>query len=255
LPCARIFESFYPERTALPRHGHATAHICFVLDGSYRETIGGEVHERGPGSAIYYPAGSAHAEEHHRAGRHFLIELDSLWLDQAIGARSIPAQPVELPADVRPMLRRLTTGTRQPDAAFHLLIESTLLELLARIGRPARSRPPSGERWLHRIQLTLDETFLSPPSLSELAREAGVHPAHLTRAFRRALGCSVGSYVRRLRVEYAWQRISRGAEPLSMIALEAGFADQSHMSRVLRRQTGVTPAAIRELGTAIQRRH
>jgi AraC family transcriptional regulator len=51
--------------------------------------------------------------------------------------------------------------------------------------------------------------------------------------------------VRRLRVDWALRELSTSARSLSEIALDAGFADQSHFTRVFKRQVGVSPGAFR----------
>jgi AraC family transcriptional regulator len=84
-------------------------------------------------------------------------------------------------------------------------------------------------------------------SLDEVARTAGVHPAHLARSFRCHFRCSAGEYVRRLRVEHACRELCRRDTPLAAVALEAGFGDQSHLTVVFKRHTGLTPAAYRKL--------
>ncbi len=82
-------------------------------------------------------------------------------------------------------------------------------------------------------------------SLGGLAREVGVHPVTLARAFRRTYGCSIGEYVRRLRIVGAARRLEASDQSLAEIAMAAGFADQSHFSNVFKRQTGLSPSAFR----------
>jgi AraC family transcriptional regulator len=84
-------------------------------------------------------------------------------------------------------------------------------------------------------------------SLAELAAAASVSADHLARAFRRHQGCTVGEYVRRLRVELACRLLAESEEPLAQVALAAGFSDQSHFTKVFRRRMGTTPAAFRKL--------
>jgi AraC family transcriptional regulator len=81
--------------------------------------------------------------------------------------------------------------------------------------------------------------------LQQVATEAGVHPAHLARVFRRHHRCTIGSYLRRLRLDAACRQLVSGERPLADIALAAGFADQSHFSRLFRAATGVTPTHYR----------
>lgn len=107
---------------------------------------------------------------------------------------------------------------------------------------PSPSSPPA---WLCRIRDHLHDCAGVAPPVRELARAAGVHPVSLARAFRRAYGVTVTEYARRLRVRAASDRIASTALPLARIACEAGFADQAHLTRELRRETGLTPGALR----------
>jgi AraC family transcriptional regulator len=68
---------------------------------------------------------------------------------------------------------------------------------------------------------------------------------HLAREFRRHFGCSVGEYGRKLRIDLVCVELVRTRAALSEIALACGFFDQSHFTRVFKRQTGFSPAAYR----------
>jgi AraC family transcriptional regulator len=83
--------------------------------------------------------------------------------------------------------------------------------------------------------------------VSEVAQAAGVHPAHLARGFRTYFKTSLGSYIRRLRVEFAARELVQSEASLATVALAAGFADQSHFTRLFKRHTGFTPNAYRRL--------
>jgi AraC family transcriptional regulator len=72
-----------------------------------------------------------------------------------------------------------------------------------------------------------------------------VDPATLARGFRRAFDCTVGDRIRRLRVEHATRALTETTDPLSLIALNAGFYDQPHFTNVFRRYMGMTPAEYR----------
>lgn len=65
------------------------------------------------------------------------------------------------------------------------------------------------------------------------------------RVFRRYYGMTPGEYVRRLRLEWALERIQRTAVPLASIALECGFADQSHLTRAFRQRFGLASSRFR----------
>ncbi len=105
-------------------------------------------------------------------------------------------------------------------------------------------RPEPIPVWLRKAHEIVSERFVRPLGLRLLAREVGVHPAHLARSFRSAYGHSIGELIRHLRVEHVKTRILEGAS-LSAAAMEGGFADQSPMTRTFASATGMTPSAFR----------
>jgi AraC family transcriptional regulator len=60
--------------------------------------------------------------------------------------------------------------------------------------------------------------------------------------FRQQYGCTVGDYVRKLRLDFASRQLATSSASLAAIALAAGFADQSHFTKAFRRASGMTPA-------------
>jgi transcriptional regulator GlxA family with amidase domain len=79
-------------------------------------------------------------------------------------------------------------------------------------------------------------------SVSMLSSLIGLSRSYFSRAFRSTVGRTPHAYLVRLRIERAMRLMADTRAPLSDVALAAGFADQSHLSRSFRRTTGVTPA-------------
>jgi AraC-like DNA-binding protein len=131
----------------------------------------------------------------------------------------------------------------RPDAYTPLALEGLTLELRAAVARQrdAAHREPR----LDSVRDMLMQDFSSPPSLSKIASEIGLHPSHLARVFRANYGESIGEHGRRLRLEWAAQRLVGSDEGLASIATRAGFADQSHLTREFKRRFGVTPGRYR----------
>ena len=118
------------------------------------------------------------------------------------------------------------------------------LEILAhaaRGGAPATNLPARIPRWLDRVRERLHDQGCLRPSLTELAQLAGVHSTHLARTFHRLCHCTIGEYLRRLRLARARELLAAGDRPLAQVARECGFYDQSHFTRVFGRYVGVTP--------------
>jgi AraC-like DNA-binding protein len=82
-------------------------------------------------------------------------------------------------------------------------------------------------------------------SLTELAQTLAVSPHHLSRVFRSITGHSIARHRMRLRARTAAERLARGDDDLARLAADLGFADQSHLCRVLRSEIGTTPSALR----------
>jgi AraC family transcriptional regulator len=142
---------------------------------------------------------------------------------------------------------RLAAELRAQDESWPLAAEGLALQLLAlaaRVDAPATRRRPC---WLRDAQELLHERSPQAASLSELAAEVGVHPAHLARSFRQAYGVTVGEYARALRLEWAADRLGDDMLSLAQVAAEAGFADQSHFTRAFHGWAGTTPGRYREL--------
>jgi AraC family transcriptional regulator len=119
-------------------------------------------------------------------------------------------------------------------------------QLLRRYSRTADAMPRIG---LTRRQLRTTVDFInshlaSDLSLSEIAAVAGMSASYFKTLFKRTTGLPVHQYVMRRRVDCAVNLISRGRLRLSAAALQAGFADQSHMARCVRRIMGVTPTEV-----------
>jgi AraC family transcriptional regulator len=116
--------------------------------------------------------------------------------------------------------------------------------VLARVAHDAERAPP---RWLLRVRDLIHARFREPIRIADVASEADVHPGHLARAFRQHFRMTLGSYVRTLRLEWVAARLLESEQSLAGIALAAGFADQSHLTRAFKQYSGLTPQAYRRI--------
>ncbi len=125
-------------------------------------------------------------------------------------------------------------------------MESLILEVLVDASRAAVAEPTHPQpKWLERARDLIHESVNQPLTLSSIAREVGIHPAHLARRFRAHYHRSIGGYMRRLRIERAARELADSNASIADISFRSGFCDQSHFSRVFREHTGLTPAAFR----------
>lgn len=130
--------------------------------------------------------------------------------------------------------------------------ERALLLVASALERNDRLRTQSGRPATSRARRTLIDdarvALAADPgqSLPALARSLSVSPHHLSRLFRALTGHTISRHRMRLRARAALERLAAGERNLARLAADLGFADQGHLCRVVRSETGSTPSALRE---------
>lgn len=228
-------------------HMHDEAQVILVTRGNYISSA-----KQMPGVSagpviVFNPPGTIHRDRFAAVGGQFV----SICLPASAWDAVAPGRPGACVAhrmDIRAMATayRLAAELARWDFASPLEHEAgchALLGLAADLPRRDTTARPA---WLERACERLREPDDATPTLQALADDAGVHPVHLARGFRRHLGCSPGAYLRRARLERAAQLMAGGAG-LADAACAAGFHDQSHLHRILKAEVGLRPAALRTL--------
>jgi AraC-like DNA-binding protein len=111
-----------------------------------------------------------------------------------------------------------------------------------RLALPAAGAEPQA---VARARAYLHAHAAEPVTLAALAREVGLSPFYLVRAFRRAVGLPPHTYLDSVRVRRAQELIAAGT-PLAEVADAVGYSSQSHFTTRFRRILGVTPGRYRE---------
>ena len=126
------------------------------------------------------------------------------------------------------------------DACTLLDQESPAEPLTARIARPIQAG--SLAAWQRRRVLDyIEENLGAKLAIDEMARTIDLSNSHFSRAFKSTFAASPMAYVATRRIERAKRMMLACTESLAEIALECGFADQSHLNRQFRRVVGMTP--------------
>jgi AraC family transcriptional regulator len=244
-----VLESAYTPNLRIPPHEHAEAFFDFVLDGGCSETNDGRTRDRQPLTLAFHPAGEVHSSCWHGSEPRCLhIEIAPLLLSRVRQYSPVLDRPAYFPEGTAGLLAtRLYNEFQHSDDVSPLVIEGLALELLGECARPAsrsvERRPP---RWLAQVRDLLNDRFAEHLTLDNIADSVGVHPAHLGRVFRHFHGCTIGAYVRKVRIDVACRCLATSDTSLVEVALATGFADQSHFSRTFKRQTAMSPAAFRK---------
>lgn len=163
------------------------------------------------------------------------------------GGRGALRFPIE-PRDGRELaagLLLLEQQLLQPDSV--LGTQQSFAAWVALLLRNAEAPPPEPRglrerRATSRARELLHERLEPEFGLTELADEVGLSKAYLVRAFKRELGLPPHEYQMQLRVAHARRLLAAGV-PATQVAQDAGFYDQSHLTRWFKRVLGVTPGA------------
>lgn len=228
-----------------PRHSHDQFGVGVIMFGAQRSWSGIGPVSASPGDVILSNPGEMHdgapLDCSARAWR-------MIYLDPALLAAEVEEEagrPVEIvrPVARDPLLARhfaapfacLTAA--QPD---RLATEENLLRsLMCLLRRHGRARPcsagrlPSVEKVLHRLDSAPDARVC----LAELAALVGVSRFQFLRGFAREVGITPHAYLVQRRVCVARRLLADGQTP-AQAAAQAGFADQSHMTRAFVRHLG-----------------
>ena len=242
-----LTETAYDARCKLRPHAHESSYFCFVLQGAYTERFGHREVVCKPSSLSFRPSGLTHEDRvHDAAARIFVMEISPRWIEKlrADSLRLTNASEFSGGAMSR-IIARLNREFHKSDTAAKLAIEGLALELLAEAARRPRGESGNAPAWLRQAREMILEHFPETFRLTEIAAAVDVHPVYLATAFRQRFGVSIGEFVRQLRIEHACGELAKGDTSLADIALRAGFADQSHFSKVFKSYVGTTPARYR----------
>lgn len=145
------------------------------------------------------------------------------------------------------LLTALTsTLNDEPDSAKRCLDRAAELLQTADFAPPPRCVKGGLAPWQVRSVATHVESNLDKPiKSSELATVVRLDPGYFCRVFRESFGEPPLRYVTRRRIERAQRMMLSTDTSLCQIALDCGFADQAHFSRLFRRVAGDTPRAWR----------
>jgi AraC family transcriptional regulator len=241
-------ERQYPGGCATPVHAHERPLFCVVLEGAYEEQQSSKRLYCTPATTLFHAAEEEHLERFSEYGaRSLIVELEPAWVQRVreiarIGIHNSAAQDS---GPLRPMGSRLYREFLTGDPASRLIIEGLLFEMTGEFLRVEDRRESRRPRWLARAVEMIQDNFPRKLTLASIADEVGVHPVHLAQSFRRFHGCTIGDYVRRIRIDYACQELVRSDTSLIEVATATGFADQRHFTRTFKRAVGISPSQYR----------
>ncbi|WP_434041759.1 MULTISPECIES: helix-turn-helix domain-containing protein [Sorangium] len=227
-------------------HRHAHHQLVLPVEGALSLSMGGRELRAAGLSGVLVPSDARHAFAAPDRNRLLVIDVPVAAAEQ-LGAA--------------PWIERTAGGPIALDAAAALLVRAAAAELegvgsvalrrqwagllvltLAERGERCPGRAPEK---LRRALRFIEEHAHEPLTVADVAARAELSPGHLHHLFRTVLGTTVQERIAALRLARATELLSRTDLGIAEIAIRCGYADQSCLTRSLRRRHGVTPAALR----------
>jgi len=241
-----VQEVHYAAGLSIARHAHDTANLIYIIDGVHWSGHGRGGDRCLPGTVRFLPAGDPHENYFPVGCRCVHVEVRHAILRLAAEHGAILSVPGEVALPRAPRLgARLQRELRRRDGALPLAVEELVLELLLAGTRPSPPRREPIPIWLLRVREMLCQEGTRRLTLADLSRCSGRHPVQVSRQFHHHFGCTIGWYVRQVRIARAQVLLSREELSVADIAQACGFSDQSHFTTAFRRLTGMPPRRYR----------
>jgi len=215
----------------------------------------------GPGEGWINPAGHSFSLRVRGANPHAYvrISIDPVRFDRLVSMNQDNAAPValrrvygiggsQMEHIVGALANEASDGTPNGLTFVDMLTTALGLQLVQQAGvaaaAPARMRGGLAPAVRRRVLALMDARPDTHLTIDDLAREAGLSPAHFARAFKESVGRAPHQHLMALRLERARRLLDAPDAALSDVAQRTGFADQAHFTRFFKRQYGMTPGML-----------
>jgi len=239
---------------------HRRFSLAYVRGGSFGAHMRGRLHELVAGSVLVGYPGDEYvcSHEHHGHGDECLSFQFSDELIEAIGGPASAKERAQAwrSGSVAPVPELMVMGEMGHAVAsgrsdvgldeIGLLFAARFVELVSGRSERAAAAPQARDRRRAvEAALWIDANAHEPIDLESAADKAGLSPFHFLRLFSAALGVTPHQYLVRCRLRRAARLLAEGAQPITDIALDVGFADLSNFVRTFHRAAGVSPRGFR----------
>ena len=129
---------------------------------------------------------------------------------------------------------------------LELELGKLLIDLLHASGSRQADQDGPSDSQMHGVAELLLDHMAAPPRVSDIAKDLGVSPVALVRAFKRAYGLPPLEWLNLKRINVARAQLRRG-RPFVDVAFDLGYADQPHFNRRFKAATGLTPSVFSQV--------
>ncbi|HMI63382.1 MAG TPA: AraC family transcriptional regulator [Puia sp.] len=243
--CILTTETVFQDGFASDWHYHQNPHYSHILSGGSKEIRRGVSRWQQPGDGLYYYPGIPHQNVQYRPGtRIFNIEVDAGFFKE---------HGLDVPAEEHMFSDRLkvnSTGLIKilrehywQDRHSTIAVEQLCINLISASPLAHNDYPD----WTRKIIEILNDKWNHSWSLNEFSGMLDIHPVTLSKYFSKYFKCTLGDYIRRIKIDKALTLIRSNRHSLTEIAYLCGFSDQAHFIRTFTLLTGMIPKQYRKI--------
>lgn len=226
-------------------HYHENPHLCFLFQGGDIERRNNLSYERKTGDVYFYYSGEKHASISRKSvSKNTNIEFEKTFLETHKISESQIEKAIKNNLDAKFLILKIQQEMLIDDDCSRLAIQTLLLNL---ISCSKNSVDESDPEWVRTLDDLLNDKWNEPLTLEELSIATGKYPTTISKHFRKYFSCTLGEYLRKLKINKSISLIKNSQMSLTDIALHCGFADQSHFTRNFKRLTGFLPKEFRNI--------
>lgn len=226
-------------------HSHENLHFCFVFQGGGQSFSTCRSKKRIGNDVYFYPAGEKHIWIPKPGfSKSVNIELCNNFIETLDSDERQIGRALEKNIDAKFLMMKIHRELLFCDSSSRCSIHTLLLELVT---LPAISFGCTSPHWVRRVAELIHDEWRTNFSLDGLSQAAGVHPVTISKYFRKYFFCTLGEYLRKLKIENSLSLVKNTARSLTEIALACGFSDQSHFTRTFKKITGFLPSEFRKV--------
>ena len=225
-------------------HYHEVPHLCFLLNGLV-ETYKPNSSERNANHLSFYHSGEPHSSvSHSLISKSVNIEFGENFLSEYEFTESDIEKAVEDNLDIKFLILKIQQEVLLTDSSSISSIESLLINILSYTNNLNEKDEP---KWIRDLHTVLNDRWNEHLTLEELSTATGVHPVTISKHFRKYFSCTLGDFLRKLKIDKSIPLVKNSNKTLTDIAIDCGFSDQSHFTRSFKQMTGLLPKTFRNM--------
>ena len=234
------------EKNAFGRdfHYHENPHLTYILQGGNIENRKGTNVELKAGDVVFYHSGEWHQTLPAAAfSKNINLEIEEVFLKTFDISESNLNEAVRQNPDSKFLLLKIYKELLTDDP----LTDVSIQMLLLKIAEDSPTRHICKPRWIIKLYEILNDRWNESHNLADLSASLQVHPVTISKCFPKFFGCTLGEYVRKLKIEKSVVLMKNSRLSLTEIGAECGFSDQSHFTRNFKALTGFLPRQFKKI--------